>query len=1220
MMMQEDEEEPWNGQRHRSSSSPPRPEVAAESASVSTSVVLYASGLNLSGETNMNTSYDTSANDSGSHSLARPRAAKHRFVTSFLLGAVSLGLSAAGLGMMYSAKTSAAENGEADATPDFSSLQFLPNNPEWMEAELTDPTTVPPLKQHDATGGILEDEGDDDDAKDVIISANDIVQDGDGDEGDDEDDTDGPTSSPVLDSTSTEATVAEEVAATTTAYLAFIPEDAENGDDVDEWILMDGDASATEAPNVTAAVASTTAATTSAPAMTMMMAQESQFLLDGEDDDVASLTLTPVESTWLEFNSSKVMGDKKRLKVDDKPQRITLLKFDMSPLSDAGVKSEDVTGATLRMYSLTDSDYGGLVEVFSHACSLQWDEGNVSWANAPRCAFRNSTRLMELSPGNFSGPIEAWSWNEAALDFKTTVTVKRFMTLRITSIQENGVTYASQHNETAVPELVVHYRQDMAETSTTAATTADSTAAAIASASPVCPQSLNESYSIDTQATLYYAMVPSNPPGSNNGLFCARLEVADHDGWVALGVSVDDEGSMYGSEAVVGLPSDGSVLKYGLFSRAVVMPGSRQTLMDTSLVQEDDKTTMSFTKFLVEKGELPIGEDESVFLFARGGERLGYHDVRSSFKLSFEAATLDTSTSSMVAQETQFLLDGVPTDEDLASGNFTSLSLTPIEDTWLEFNDTDVYGEKMRLKVDGEPTRTTLLKFDMSELVDSNIIESEEVVGVKLRLYSLTDSDYGGRVERLGNACSLQWDELEVSWDNAHGCVFQNSSRLENLSEMQGPIKAWTWNEATLKFQSPVPVEGLLTLRITSAVENGVTYASRHNETASPELVVYYRQDIAETSATPATTVESTAAAIASASPVCPPTLDKSRAIDPQATLYYAMVPSNPSGSSNGLFCARLEVSDHDGWVALGFSADDDGTMYGSDAVLGLPSDGSVFKYELFWTPDVMPESNQTLMGTSLIQEDDKTILSFTKLLVEEGEVPIGEEESVFLHARGGERLGYHEERSSFKLSFVTEAPTASPSLEPTLPWPTYSPTIGPSALTRLNIPVSHDAMLRSGEFQYDRFGMDPFMSLQGNHRKVVLEFDVSETKPGWEYRYSLRLYVTYVGASTPTHVLASHITTPGFTWDESTASWSSFGEPETEAIGWFSVHGSDSETLVEVPLGQLPNNNGRIMLVLENLHSQENKLDFQSREYASAFGVDDTSAKPPTLVAIPQL
>jgi hypothetical protein len=125
------------------------------------------------------------------------------------------------------------------------------------------------------------------------------------------------------------------------------------------------------------------------------------------------------------------------------------------------------------------------------------------------------------------------------------------------------------------------------------------------------------------------------------------------------------------------------------------------------------------------------------------------------------------------------------------------------------------------------------------------------------------------------------------------------------------------------------------------------------------------------------------------------------------------VVPAEPSGSGNGLLCGRVEAV-HDGWVGIGFSAD--GLMAGSQAVIGIPLEGTVLKYDLTSAATPMSEERQTLTDTSItLGVEGMVIMEFAKLLVEEGEVPILEDaENTFLHARGSVTLGYHSSRTSF--------------------------------------------------------------------------------------------------------------------------------------------------------------------------------------------------------------
>lgn len=112
--------------------------------------------------------------------------------------------------------------------------------------------------------------------------------------------------------------------------------------------------------------------------------------------------------------------------------------------------------------------------------------------------------------------------------------------------------------------------------------------------------------------------------------------------WVGWGVS-NNGGFMVGSEAVIGLPDTGEVLKYHLGGQNVAgvqpMPDEQQTLIDASIGQEDGKTILKFTKILVEPDEIPIRiVGENTFLTSWGvGNNLGVHAARGSYLLSGQA-------------------------------------------------------------------------------------------------------------------------------------------------------------------------------------------------------------------------------------------------------------------------------------------------------------------------------------------------------------------------------------------------------------------------------------------------------------------------------------------------------------------------------------------------------------------------------------------------------
>lgn len=114
------------------------------------------------------------------------------------------------------------------------------------------------------------------------------------------------------------------------------------------------------------------------------------------------------------------------------------------------------------------------------------------------------------------------------------------------------------------------------------------------------------------------------------------------------------------------------------------------------------------------------------------------------------------------------------------------------------------------------------------------------------------------------------------------------------------------------------------------------------------------------------------------------------------------------------------------GWIALGFSHSTEGVMVGSDAIIGLPSNGKVQYYELK-SKDVRgiqqksPEAQKTVTGHFISQSSTKTVMSFTKAF--NGNIDafqfIPKGINTFLYAYGtSNELGYHSGRGMFQLDF----------------------------------------------------------------------------------------------------------------------------------------------------------------------------------------------------------
>ena len=65
-----------------------------------------------------------------------------------------------------------------------------------------------------------------------------------------------------------------------------------------------------------------------------------------------------------------------------------------------------------------------------------------------------------------------------------------------------------------------------------------------------------------------------------------------------------------------------------------------------------------------------------------------------------------------------------------------------------------------------------------------------------------------------------------------------------------------------------------------------------------------------------------------------------------------------------------------------------------------------------------MPDLQQTLSDASIKEEGGQTVMRFTKIMRETGEIQITNGENTFLWAHGsGPSLGYHEGRKSIKLN-----------------------------------------------------------------------------------------------------------------------------------------------------------------------------------------------------------
>ena len=180
------------------------------------------------------------------------------------------------------------------------------------------------------------------------------------------------------------------------------------------------------------------------------------------------------------------------------------------------------------------------------------------------------------------------------------------------------------------------------------------------------------------------------------------------------------------------------------------------------------------------------------------------------------------------------------------------------------------------------------------------------------------------------------------------------------------------------------------------------------------------------------------------------------------------------------MLCGRLEVAGEvDGWVGFGVSST--GQMISSAsgpkniAVVGRVDDGTVKKFALPGRYiNELPQAEQTLIDTNIQVVGDSIVMSFTKLLEEDGEVEIVDGPNDFISAKGsisgGSIAGHgtNEMKDFIYKDFSEDVPTTSPSSSPSkLPTvhptdpttaPTSAPTSGPS-MSPTDYPTTANAL-----------------------------------------------------------------------------------------------------------------------------------------------------------------
>ena len=147
-----------------------------------------------------------------------------------------------------------------------------------------------------------------------------------------------------------------------------------------------------------------------------------------------------------------------------------------------------------------------------------------------------------------------------------------------------------------------------------------------------CPDVLNRIEKLEDDLTLSYEIIVE---GNRGLVFCSELAY-EGEGWLGLGIS--ETGDMIGSTAVIGLPDSNDVTNPGLYSLdgktnslVRLLPPDEQTLLGSSIVQEDGVTVMRFAKLIDESSEDFIINVPGVTTFiyaASDSNQFGYHGMK----------------------------------------------------------------------------------------------------------------------------------------------------------------------------------------------------------------------------------------------------------------------------------------------------------------------------------------------------------------------------------------------------------------------------------------------------------------------------------------------------------------------------------------------------------------------------------------------------------------
>ena len=176
------------------------------------------------------------------------------------------------------------------------------------------------------------------------------------------------------------------------------------------------------------------------------------------------------------------------------------------------------------------------------------------------------------------------------------------------------------------------------------------------------------------------------------------------------------------------------------------------------------------------------------------------------------------------------------------------------DDTFVQPGITTVHGGMTQLRVDGNPERVALMKFDLESLNGhrGERHHPRQVISAVLRLYAITDSEYGGTIEAYPDG---ELDEATATWDTVPygaergvelgvvGSVHDPATGTQ--LEKTGGLAAGTFYEVDIGPYLDANLSRTLVLAIRSDSNDGVMYRSTNSapDDREPRLVVTFAYD-----------------------------------------------------------------------------------------------------------------------------------------------------------------------------------------------------------------------------------------------------------------------------------------------------------------------------------------------------------------------------------------